>query len=156
MLGRRPGTPTPGGILRGGTGTVNFGGDRNPEPRRDDTSHVPPAIKKVMLPYWNKFGTTVRFRQILEEAGLKWEDVPKLPGHEIGGRSSLCCTHMAGRCPMGSRCRMAASHGAKPSSAWAANFAKIIKPGVDKVVALGKVEVAGNGWGDRKRKAGDN
>ena len=53
-----------------------------------------------------------------------------------------------------SSCRLAASHGAKPTSMWATGFAKVIKPGVDKVVALGKT--VGSGRRDRKRKAGDS
>ena len=66
----------------------------------------------------------------------------------------MCCTHMTGHCLHGSGCRLAPSHDAEPSSTWAASFAKTIKPGVDKVVALGKI--VGTGWGNRKRRAGDN
>ena len=80
LMSRRPGTSTPGGILRAGTGTVSFEGDRNSGPRCDDTSHVPPAIQKVM-----QFGILVRFRQILDEGGLKWDDLPKLLGHKSRG-----------------------------------------------------------------------
>ena len=65
----------------------------------------------------------------------------------------MCCTQMTGHCLHGSKCRLAASHGATPTSTWAASFAKPIKPDVDKVVALGKI--VGTGWGNRKRKAGD-
>ena len=60
-----------------------------------------PKIKKMMAPYWEKFGGRVRFNQILEAADVSINDLPAMNKHVKGGRNQLCWLGALGAPRMG-------------------------------------------------------
>jgi hypothetical protein len=101
-------TATRGEVARG-IGTTNIkaeaggGGTRTQRPPQGGASgkgqqDVHPKIKKMMAPYWGKFGGKVRFNQILEAADLSLNDLPAMKKHMKGGRNQLCWLGALGAC----------------------------------------------------------
>ena len=87
-----------------------------------------------MKPYWAKFGPIVGIRNILENAGKTWADMPT-----AGGLSApnVCWHHQLGVCQMGGTCAREATHSKHLTDTEAAQAAAVLKDGVRKVVDSG-------------------
>ena len=92
-----------------------------------------PKIKKMMAPYWEKFGGRVRFNQILEAADVSINDLPAMNKHVKGGRNQLCWLGALGACTQ-SGCRFVHEKGSNLDEAMIDELVSKIDKGVSWVV----------------------
>jgi hypothetical protein len=104
-------------------------------------AHVHPKIRKMMSGLYEKFEGKVRIQEIMENAGLTWESMPKLPGctNRLTGACEMCWNHLVGVCPYGSKCNWILTHddGEKLPNEFVDKVVAALQPGVDAMMKEG-------------------
>ena len=70
-------------------------------------------------------------RNLMEAAGVTWDDMPKLPAAMLpNGGDGLCWTTLWGVCKFGQNCKFAKAHGVQVTDAFVDQVIAVLGPGV--------------------------
>eukprot|EP00956_Cyclotella_meneghiniana_P035464 scaffold115205_cov57-Cyclotella_meneghiniana.AAC.3 len=120
-----------GGGGRGGGAGRGTGGVKQGDP----LGHVNPKFLAAWPEFFKRFGGRVSIRNLMEAAGVTWDDMPKLPAATTeNGGDALCWTTVLGVCRYGQNCHFAAAHGVPVPDDFAEAVIKVLSPGVEAMM----------------------
>jgi hypothetical protein len=104
-----------------------------------DLAHLHPKIRAAMKPLHDKYKGKVLIQEVMENANLWWNDLPK---HEptinkITGQDEICWNFVTGKCKFGPRCAFVANHvpGKALPDSFAEELVNKLQPGINKMLA---------------------
>jgi hypothetical protein len=126
---------------QGGGGGYGGGGRQGNGNLNPAFTHVCPKIRKMMAGLYEKFDGKLNIQEIMENANMTWDDMPKLAActNRLSGKCEMCWNHVVGICRWGDGCDWIATHddGAKLPTEFVDRVVSALQPGVDVMMKDG-------------------
>jgi hypothetical protein len=95
----------------------------------------------MMAGLYEKFDGKLNIQEIMENANMTWDDMPKLAActNRLSGKCEMCWNHVVGICRWGDGCDWIATHddGAKLPTEFVDRVVSALQPGVDVMMKDG-------------------